>query len=78
MLIDSAVAKRLPASDRVLVTRQQIAELGGDELAEGVCVRLRLFGQADGTIGGNSTKKVQFDFNLPPDIVVTFLGRMTE
>lgn len=74
VLIDSSVAKRLPESDRVLITREEIAGLSGDELAERVRVRLRLFGQADGTIGGNSTKRVRFDFNLPSGNIVSSLG----
>lgn len=73
VLIDSAVARRLPFADRLLLTRDQIGELGGDELAERIRVRLRLFGQRTGTIGGNSTKKVWFDFNLEPPDIVTML-----
>lgn len=73
VLIDSSVARRLPEADRILLTRDQIVGLSGDELAERIRVGLRKFGQTEGTVGGNSTKRVRFDFSLPQQTIVSCL-----
>lgn len=73
VLIDSTVARRLPESQRVLLYRAEIETLDGDALARAVRVRLRRFGQSEGTIGGNSTKQVRFDFSVAPASIVSLL-----
>lgn len=56
------------------MTQEEIEKLTGDQLAGEIRVRLRRFGQAEGTIGGNSTKQVRFDFDLDQASIVSLLG----
>lgn len=74
VLIDSTVARKRPESDRVLILREEIETLDGHALAAAIRPRLRRFGQVDGVQGGNSTKQVRFDFDLPTEALVNLLG----
>ncbi|WP_162256169.1 HNH endonuclease [Sphingopyxis sp. Root154] len=74
VLIDSAPSRRLPESERLLVDRVEIASLRPDELAREIRVRMRRFGQAKGTKGGNSTKQIRFDFRLSGAEIIEMLG----
>ncbi|HWW55402.1 MAG TPA: HNH endonuclease [Sphingopyxis sp.] len=78
VLIDSAPARHLPESERLLVDRVEIASLRPDELAREIRVRMRRFGQAKGTKGGNSTKQIRFDFRLPSAEIIEMLGLRRE
>lgn len=73
VLIDSAVARRLPEQDRVLLERAEIDEVDAAELAKLIRTRMRRHGQATGVSGGNSTKQVRFDFDLSHHSVITAL-----
>lgn len=74
MLIDSTVARKRPEPERVLLSRDEIRMLDGDALARAIRVRLRRFGQTEGTVGGNSTKQVRFDFNITQRQVIRLLA----
>lgn len=74
VLVDSTVARQRPEADRVLILRDEIETLDGEALAAAIRPRLRRFGQVEGVKGGNSTKQVRFDFDLPTDAVVSLLG----
>lgn len=78
VLADSAVARKRSEADRVLIIRDEIETLDGEALAAAIRPRLRRFGQAEGVKGGNSTKQVRFDFDLPADAVVRVLGLRPE
>lgn len=73
VLIDSSVARRQIEAERVLVARGEIDRLDGDKLARAVRVRARHFGQAEGTVGGNATKQVRFDFTSVAKSLVNLL-----
>ncbi len=73
VLVDSAIARRLPESDRVLISRNEIETTTGERLAAALRVRMKHFGQLESTRGGNSTKQVRFDFNLPPSAIINSL-----
>lgn len=74
VLIDSAPARRLPESERVLIDDEEISFLDADELARQIRVRMRRFGQVKGTKGGNSTKQVRFDFSLQSSEIIVLLS----
>lgn len=78
VLIDSAVARRRPEQDRILILRDEIETLDGEALAAAIRPRLRRFGQQQGVKGGNSTKQMRFDFSLSPGDVVSLLGLQPE
>jgi hypothetical protein len=61
ILIDSSEARKLPETERILLTGAEIEALDLGELVAAVRLRLRKFGQAAGTKGGNATKRVRFD-----------------
>ena len=73
VLIDSRPAQYRPESDRLLLNSDEIETLDGDALAGQVRVRLRRFGQAPKTTGGNATKQVRFDFALPQANILELL-----
>lgn len=73
VLIDSVPARLLPQTERILLDSSEIEGRGAAELAKLIRARLRRHGQAVGTKGGNSTKQVRFDFNLPQHSLITSL-----
>lgn len=73
VLIDSAVARRRPEHERVLIQRDEIEKLDGEALAAAIRPRLRRFGQQQGVKGGNSTRQLRFDFTLSREEVVSIL-----
>jgi 5-methylcytosine-specific restriction protein A len=73
VLIDSSIARRRPEAERVLVAGSEIDGLNGEDLARVIRVRARHFGQAEGTIGGNATKQVRFDFGTTAQSIVDLL-----
>lgn len=73
VLIDSAVARKLPERDRVLLEHSEIDEIDADNLARLIRLRLRRHGQAAGVTGGNSTKQVRFEFDIPHHSAITSL-----
>lgn len=73
VLIDSSIARKQSEAERVLIDDSEIDALTGEGLAKAVRVRARRFGQAEGTVGGNATKQVRFDFALSPQSIVNLL-----
>lgn len=62
ILIDSKTARESPEEDRVLLKASDIEALDPEHLVSVIRSKLRQFGQASDTKGGNSTKRVRFDF----------------
>lgn len=73
VLLDSGPARLHLEADRLLIGKDEIETLSAEELAKAIRTRMRRFGQARGVSGGNSTKKIRFDFNLRHSSVIQSL-----
>ncbi len=73
VLIDSRSARQLPEDRRVLLAGDEILLLSAADLVKTVQQRLLKFGQGSDVRGGNSTKQVRFDFDLPHHSIITSL-----
>ena len=73
VLIDSRPARSLPEEARVLIEEPELSSLDLGDLVRTIRYRALRFNQVDGVTGGNATKQIRLDFNLPLHSIVTSL-----